>query len=289
MFIGTGKNRLWNVVVFFFLFLFGLQCLRAQDLLERSGETEQEPLKEYVQISNVELMLRVMKDGRSVGGFEKGDFILTEDGRECPINGFFELKKRMKPDPLQRAEPTAVPGRLFLIFFWASQSQTEFDAHLDAFFQEVYLPGDRVILAGNDCQYDISSPEQVASARKAFADSLKAEIALRQGKWAAAHRDLLHEIEQMLMNIRLSKQAIQRLWAFSGHYAQFLKEVELQGRSIDFQRLDKMAEELRAVNAAKWVLFFCENQRIPMVDSSSLKSDVGAAAASARSGPIRRR
>ncbi len=240
-------------------------------------------MKEYVQVVNVEMMLRVMKDGKTVGGFRKGDFILTEDGVERPINGFFELKKRMKPDPVQRAEPAAVPGRLFLIFFWATQSQTEFDAHLDAFFREVYLPGDRVILAGNDCRYDIRSPDQLASARKAFSDSLNGEIALRQGQWAASHRDLNHEIEQMMMNIRLSKDVAGPLGDFTAKYAQFLKEVELQSRSISFKHLEKMADELRQVNAAKWVLFFYENNRIPMVNSSTLKSDVSAAA---NCGPI---
>lgn len=270
---GGGKSEKLSPIFLLVIFLVG--HLAAQN---EPDDKVPQPLKEYVQVSNVEMMLRVMKDGRTVGGFEKGDFILSEDGVERPINGFFELKKRMKPDPRQRTEPSSVPGRLFLIFFWASQSQTEFDAHLDAFFKDVYLPADRVILAGNDCQYDIRSSEQVSSARKAFADSLKAEIALRQGKWAAAHRDLLHEIEQMLMNIRLSKDVAGPLGNFSARYAEFLKEVELQNRSIDFQRLDRMAEELRAVNAAKWVLFFCESQRIPMVDSASLKSVVSAAA-----------
>jgi hypothetical protein len=249
-----------------------------------SQETEapQEPLKEYIRVTNVEMVMRVMKDGISQGGFKKEDFRLLEDGQERPINGFFELRKRMKPEPIAHtyAETAEVPGRLFLLFFWASQPQTEIDVHLDSFFNTVFQPRDRVILASNTQQVEVTTQEGVSEARARFTAKLKEELKGNHVRWEALHRDLTYEIDHMIRHIRLNGNASEvtgYLNNFTVKYRRFMREIEALSQSVNFSRMGRMADDLRAVNALKWVLFFFETNRVPMVNTTDLMSTVEAA------------
>lgn len=242
---------------------------------EQPAEPDQ-PLQEYVSVTNVELVLRVIQDGRTLGGFKKEDFRLLENGRERRINGFFELKKKMIPEE-KEAAAVAAPGRLFLLLFWASQEQTEIKSHLDRFFSDIYRPNDRVVLTGSQVQVDVRSPEQVSSAIEEFEKRLRTEISQKHDLWKGLHRDITHEIDRMLENIRLNRDAAEvksHLGAFSEKYARLMKEVETMTRGIDFKQMEKMSESLQKVHASKWALLFFEPQRIPMVNITDLKSEV---------------
>lgn len=265
-------TKTWCVVVF---------LATAFILGARSGQDEikQDPIKEYIQVTNVEMMMRVIKDGVTMGGFEKKDFRLLEDGVERPINGFFELRKRMKPQIPEGKKVQEMPGRLFLLFFWASQPQTEITRHLDAFFQSVYQPRDRVILASNTHQFDIQSPEQVQPAQTEFLLKIREEMTKLHMQWDTLHRNLAYEIEYMLSHIRLNKDGGEvqgYLNGFTGKYAEYMREANFLSQNINFSRLKTMADDLRSISAQKWALFFFETSRIPMVNSSDLLAQVEA-------------
>jgi len=235
------------------------------------------PLQEYVSVTNVELVLRVVKDGQTLGGFRKEDFRLLENGSERRINGFFELRKKMIPDKKEKETTAGEPGRLFLLMFWATQEQTEIKAHLDRFFKDIYMPSDRVILTGNQIQMEIGSPDQVTTTTEAFASQLQKEISGKHNHWQTLHRDISHEIDRMLENIRLNRNTGEvkgHLNDFTEKYARLMKEVETMTRGIDFRQMEKMSESLRDIHASKWALLFFEPQRIPMVNITDLKSEV---------------
>jgi len=95
-----------------FFFVHGLVFISA--LLAFAAGQEQQ--KEYVQVVNVEMILRVLKDGVPVAGLKKSDFTLYEDGEPCDINGFFENHRRIAhagESKKQLQQP-----RLYLLFFW---------------------------------------------------------------------------------------------------------------------------------------------------------------------------
>ncbi len=243
----------------------------------QTEEPQLEMLKEYVSVSNVELILRVMLDGKPLGGFNKEDFRLLENGKECHINGFFELKKRMKPDSGMQQESSKAAGRLFLLFFWATQGESEIKVHLDHFFKTVYSPRDRVLLVSNDHQVDIRSPDQVETGRTEFETRLKEEIDKKQAQWNSLHRDLSFEIDQMIRMVRLNRDAADvsgYLNAFTSKYAQFMKEIGYMTQNLGYSKIDQMAEDLKRIASTKWALIFFENTRVPMVDIISLKSEV---------------
>ena len=106
---------------------------------------QQEQQKEYVQVVNVEMILRVLKDGAPVGGLKKNDFTLYEDGEKCEINGFFENRRRIAhagEEKKQLQQP-----RLYLLFFWVNNPSADVEGVLEKFFSGIYREGDRVILS----------------------------------------------------------------------------------------------------------------------------------------------
>jgi len=260
-----------------FIFSFMLICTALATAQTLPKQSEEEPIKEYVSVTNVELLLRVINEKKTIGGFQKEDFILLEDGKERPINGFFELKKQMRSHADKGLQARPLNGRLFLLFFWATQSQTVIRPHLDAFFEQVYLPQDRVILLSNESQFEIKSPADIPSVREQFEHSLQTEIEKKRTHWNAIHRDISFEIESMINLIRLNRnlnEVIKCLNEFVTKYAQFVKEIEIMSKDVDFKKMNPMTDSLKHIIASKWALIFFEPPQVPVVDIFSLKSQI---------------
>ncbi|HNX98108.1 MAG TPA: hypothetical protein PKK12_10545, partial [Candidatus Aminicenantes bacterium] len=120
---------------------------------------EQEKLREDVLVVNQEVVARVLEGGRPVGGLRKDDFTLRVDGRETGINGFWEVRHRMKPSGEKPVAGTVRPGRLFVLVFWLYEPEVPWAEALDYFFRETWRPGDRVVLAFGTEQLEINRPE----------------------------------------------------------------------------------------------------------------------------------
>lgn len=148
-----------------------VSCLILAFLLPGYSDQDQsqsdQKVKEYVKVVNVQLLLRVMEDGRTRGGLKKDDFRLFEDGRERPINGFFELSRRMGR-PLDLTVESPRPGRLFLLFFWLNQLQEDIRVQLDYFFENIYQPGDRVVLSSTSRGFEIWDPQKKKEVLESF-------------------------------------------------------------------------------------------------------------------------
>ena len=57
-----------------------------------SGEKQ---IREDLVVINIEVPVRVVRDGKTVGDLKKSDFRLFEDGKEIQINGFTEVRKKI--------------------------------------------------------------------------------------------------------------------------------------------------------------------------------------------------
>ncbi|MCX6556295.1 MAG: hypothetical protein NTW95_02525 [Candidatus Aminicenantes bacterium] len=138
---------------------------------------QQEQQKEYVQVVNVELILRVLKDGAPVGGLKKSDFTLTEDGEPCEINGFFENHRsiaRAGESKKQLQQP-----RLYLLFFWVGNPAADVEGVLDKFFSTIYRDVTQYTWAVKEYQLRELSTDMTAF--EAMANSL---IPIKNDKFA---------------------------------------------------------------------------------------------------------
>ncbi|MCU0237606.1 MAG: hypothetical protein MUC72_11055 [Acidobacteria bacterium] len=240
---------------------------------------QQEIEREYVQVLNIEMLVRVMKDGRPLAGLKKGDFTLLENGRKQDINGFVEVHRSIAPAAAKEkplAEQKQPPGRLFLLFFWISESSLRADEALDYFFKDIYRENDRVILADQRRFLEIKN---AAEKEKTVAE-FKAGV-------AELSRDLGWEKKRFRMQIEANLQdyidclKMQRKDGASPRcdpnmvivrYEQQLREYRLQQQKPNVERLEAMIRALEAVDADKWALVFFQHDALPLFDTERMKS-----------------
>ncbi len=236
----------------------------------------QEKISESVEVVNVEIVARVFANGRSLGGLKKEDFVLYENGVKTDINGFREVRQRMKaippPQPESESEAPALrPGRLFILYFWLFEPQVQWAEALDHFFSQVWRPGDRVILAYGDEKFDFQDSPGRDAAMSSFTKRFNEHLIGQR-----------HRRERMIAELELTGQdftdrlkQVQLKEAASGHlaacfmdlrarYLSYLTEFRWQYLNANEAKLASFVESLRGIDAEKWVLVFSQREAPPM-------------------------
>lgn len=111
---------------------------------------EHEKIVEEVEVVNVEVPVRVFSKGKPVTGLEKKDFKLLVNGKEQPINAFFEVRKKIKPSETTVKQTADLPPRLFVLIFNISDYGAYIQENIDYFFDKVIHPNDRLIVISNN-------------------------------------------------------------------------------------------------------------------------------------------
>lgn len=238
--------------------------------------SQQEIEREYVRVVNVEMLVRVMKDGRPLAGLKKGDFSLLENGRKQEINGFIEVHRRIAPNeiaPTVEAEKQKRPGRLFLLFFWINEPAVKVDEALDYFFSSIYRAGDRVILADQQRSVEIDDPAGKPAKIEDFKNGIAAlsrEMLLAGERFKAQIDGYL---DDYLFIVRLHPEESNEIARKSmiANYAQLLHEFRLRYLKPNADRLDAMTRSLEAIDADKWGLVFYQHESLPLLDIEKLK------------------
>ena len=241
--------------------------------------SRQEIEREYVQVVNIEMLVRVMKDGRPLAGLKKGDFTLLENGRKQEINGFVEVHRRITPTPAveqPQAEKKQRPGRLFLLFFWISESSIKADEALDYFFKDIYREGDRVILADQRQSSEISNAaekEKTVAEFKAGVAELSRDLGWEKKRFRMQiEANLQNYIDCLKMQRKAGTSPRCDPIMFIVPYEQQLREYRLQHQKPNVERLEAMARALEAVDADKWALVFYQHDSLPLLDTEKMKS-----------------
>ncbi|MCX6556925.1 MAG: hypothetical protein NTW95_05770, partial [Candidatus Aminicenantes bacterium] len=239
---------------------------------------QQEIEREYVQVLNIEMLVRVMKDGRPLAGLQKRDFSLFENGQKQEINGFLEVHRRITPGETgekAKAEKEARPGRLFLLFFWINDPAVKVGEVLNYFFNSIYREGDRVILADQRHSLEINSTAE----KDARVAEFKAGLSVLSGDLLTARRRFKSDIEACLQlyitcldaqnNTKYPPRCDPETVALQ--YAQLLKEYRMQNLTPNANQLEAMSRSLEAIDADKWALVFFQHDTLPLFNTEKLK------------------
>ncbi len=228
-------------------------------------------VSEYVSVVNVEVIARVQRKGQPVGGLQKSDFVLAENGKKVEINGFREVRRRISQPPVseEKATPAArsLPGRLFVLCFWLKDRQAEYKEALDHFFREVFRPGDHVILAHSKDTSLINSPEEIAPVRTKFEAELKQSI--EQGNNTRAQLyDQIDDAISMYVNrsANMDEAAARNILQaqISGSWSEF----HMKFLKLDPGSLTLLAESLKSIRLEKWLLIFLQDEVFPEFDEN---------------------
>ncbi len=126
-----------------------------------AGPGDTEPIIEKVTVVNTRFPVRVFLGKKPVSGLEKKDFKLYVDGKETPINGFFEVRKKLnsppptptaprRRGPVGRARDDRSSSRLFVLIFNVSDYDLDLEKDTDIIFEKILRPEDRFIVISNN-------------------------------------------------------------------------------------------------------------------------------------------
>jgi len=243
--------------------------------------SQQSVEREYVQVLNVEMLIRVMKDGIPLAGLKKEDFTLIENGQKQEINGFLEVHRSILPTETKAEAKTDEkkerPGRLFLLFFWINESAVKVDDVLDYFFKDIYREGDRVILADQRNSLEIN----IVADREARVGEFKANLSILGKEKQVAKQRFRLDIESYLVDYVSALKVISNK-NIPGHkppdprvlliqYKQLLREYQLQNLKPNTDRLEAMSHSLENIDADKWALVFFQHDSLPLFDIEKLR------------------
>jgi hypothetical protein len=270
------------------------------------AQPEQE--KEYVQVVNIEMILRVLKDGAPVGGLKKEDFSLSEDGQPCEINGFFENHRRITH--ANEAEKNTPPPRLYMLFFWVGNPAADVEGVLNKFFASIYREGDRVMLGTPMKTFDLQSPNDIGDTIVAFLEQWRREAKDKSSTRLQFHVDLnrlLEETVRRLEGVRrqeksdAARQTVTAVDAenkpinteatikaregepddnstkkeinvFSSQYERRVEEYRLRELSPDMTAFETMARSLTPIKNDKFALVFFQRDSLPLLDIDGMRS-----------------
>jgi hypothetical protein len=238
---------------------------------------QQEIQQEYVQVLNIEMLVRVMKDGRPLAGLKKEEFSLFENGRKQDINGFIEVHRSITPTGTKAEakieEKTKSPGRLFLLFFWINEPSVKVDEVLDYFFNSIYREGDRVILADQSQSLEINS---VADKEAKLAEFKSGLLAFSR-KLIVTKDRLKSNLESFLEEFKICVEAGNPSCdtILFGRYNQLLKEYRMENQAPNNSRLEAMSHSLEAIDTDKWALVFFQHDSLPLFDIEQLRLEGG--------------
>lgn len=240
-------------------------------LLPRTAEP-QDVLKEKVEVVNVEVPVRVFRDGVPVGGLSKDDFRLSEDKEPQTINGFYVRKKKMNVQntELQPASPAPKP-RYFVLVFRILDYNQQMKNGVQYIFDHLLRENDKLLVLVNDRTLLLNQDIWQVK-RQEILDQLLAEEALKARQkleqfFMLVQKDLDQTKLRMLME-RDQNFYPPRIIEFLEQYLQTWKEFKNKYLIPDLDKFYNFARHLEKVKEEKWVLTFYQIEMFPKMKIS---------------------
>ncbi len=246
-------------------------------LMAIPGLFAQDPVVERVQVTQREVVVRVFDGKKPVAGLTLKDFALYENGRRLPITSLRELHRSLMPlpaPPQPEAGTGVLPrrGRLFLFLLWWNEQSSDWPQAWDYFRSRIFRPGDRVIISDGNRAVEIRDSEQQEQELADFFVHLNRDLERRKMDKVHLVRELdrsAQELHDSLTGLRMRAAERPLLAEFESRYRGALDEYRLSRLKAQPGLLAGLAEQMRALEAEKWVLVFLQNERVPMVHKQS--------------------
>lgn len=214
---------------------------------------EHEKIVEEVEVVNVEVPVRVFSKGKPVAGLEKKDFKLLVNGKEQPINAFFEVRKKIKPTETHGGQTADLPPRLFVLIFNVSDYDAYLQKNIDYFFNKVIHPNDRLMVISNNFFIN----DQVIMDMKKQEKRVKQILELEAKRIRLEIFNLKNKLKSLLEDKdgRTGDEALNAR-IFVQDYLHYLKQFKQIYFNPGSDRYIKIAKYLKNQPVEKWVFNF---------------------------------
>ncbi len=241
---------------------------------QQQHQQSHEKIVEEVDVTNIEVAVRVFLKGEPIPGLKKEDFTLFVNGKEKEIHGFFENQKKLD-------ESSNLP-RTFLLIVNICDYHLDIENALDTLFDKIIKPNDHIILITNNFFIEDRHIPNPGEEKEKLKGILKIEV----GKIEQKLR-ILEQRMKSLMRLFKSRQQVGNLDVansqdFIMDYTQLVREFKDLYLDMGTDKYIRLAHHLKTQKGEKWVLSFYQVGRFfkPKFGSPFFRSLLGTSSTS---------
>lgn len=227
---------------------------------------ENKTLFEEVSVVNTQLPVRVFLHGKPVSGLEKKDFKIFVDGKERPINAFYEVRKKLASAPPTGNTKQPAPGasaRLFVFIFNISDYHMDLQKDIDILFDRILRPNDRFMAISNNFFLPEITVKDPGAEKKQVIDTLHKEITKLKMHTLQIESELrsiankfVEDIEDPYLQTHMEDFPAEIFREFFRNYLFTLKQFRQGYFGMAKSQYIKLSEYLKSQDVEKWVLNF---------------------------------
>jgi len=233
-----------------------ISCFLSLSFVIFGYDQSQERIIEKVEVTNVEVPVRVFFKGKAVSGLKKSDFTLLVNGKERDIHGFYEYKKKIAAPETPFLQKKEASSRLFVLIFNICHYNPDAVRILDIFFDKIFRKNDRLMVITNRFFFDdreISNPLKEREKLKKVLLSEMENVREKSNYFKRRIESMLRSFKARLKYGRLRDLTSDE---FVRNYAQLVWEFKSLYLTMKDSRYLQLAQYLKAQKAEKWVLSF---------------------------------
>ncbi len=282
------KSVPWILTLFIFLTLAALYSQQPQEEPKKQETQESPTIKEYVEVINVEMIVRALHKGQPVGGLKKSDFVLMEDGKELEITSFIEVRRKIgkkaavtdSKDSSADMQGQAVKPpkkRFFLLYFWLAERDIKYIESLNYFFDKVYKEGDTALLVNKNKAFQIRNRGEIAAAVKKLeheinisSDHLKQWMKTTARKLQRTFDRYTEALERVDINEMGEEMLDTHRNVIKYTFDSSWQEYRYRYLTSDTNRLMALADALKDLKMEKWGLVFYQHNIFPTYNKNRM-------------------
>lgn len=220
-----------------------------------------------VTVTAVEVPVRVLHKGDLVKGLAREDFEIYENGVRQDLTGFEIVSRRITPEAAVDPATLKVPAqpRLFVLIFHIFDYGDAVEEGIDHFFNDIYGPGDRLMIMSEESLLSIESDDTPAKVAKRLRDTLKAFKSHSTASITRAYMDLAHEGEKLRQYLQGEGYASWHPMVnrFYDEYQRVWNDYKRQFFTLDMTLYRSLLQRIRGLSGDKWVILFEQRQMFP--------------------------
>jgi hypothetical protein len=231
----------------------------------------QEEIQEQVEIINIEIPLRVLDNGKLVGGLKKADFLIFENGNSKPIQGFNEYRRCIKISDITldaKVQKTNFSPRLFVLIFRLTDFHLDMEKGIDFLFEKIMREQDHIMILVNNTFI----PEKTVWNMEEEKENLKKLVRKESILAKQQLNKVLLDVEEILSlsGKRMSSLnmggKVDPLNQYKNYFQDLLNYFLFYKKNYLLPDLDafyNFAKYLEKIKLEKWVIDFYQLERFP--------------------------
>jgi hypothetical protein len=244
--------------------------------------SQEEPVKEKVEVVNIEVPVRVFLDGAPVVGLTRNDFQLFEGKKKQIINGFYVRKKKLGVENVAIKSETAseaVPGRYFVLVFRIIEYNQQMKKGVDYIFEHILRENDRLLVMVNDRTLMLNKDVWQVKRHELLNQVLSEEATKARQRLEMYFLSVQKDLDQTKLTTLMDRGDLNfyppKIIQFLERYLDTLGEFKKKYLTPNLDNFYNFARHLENIKGEKWVLSFFQIELVPhMKISGSIRQEI---------------